>query len=83
MALSGETLDDVVREDMRDEWSSVKRQWFPRTDTKENIAYDKRTPGELCLVLLPSSIKNRDLCYLVLVGTDSPQIKSALFTNTQ
>ena len=45
MALSGDTLDDVVRDEMRDQWSLVKTKWFPRTDTKENIAYDKRTPG--------------------------------------
>ena len=28
---------------LRDEWSSVKKKWFPRTD--EHQDFDKRTPG--------------------------------------
>ena len=46
MALSCETLDDVVREEMKDEWEKEKLRWFPRTDTKQNAAFDKRTPGK-------------------------------------
>ena len=44
-ALSGKTLDDVIRPELREEWEEAKRKWFPRTDTPENIAFDKRTPG--------------------------------------
>ena len=45
MALNADTFDAVIREDMRDIWLLEKTKWFPRTDTKANIAYDKRTPG--------------------------------------
>jgi hypothetical protein len=29
----------------RDHWEANKHKWFPRTDTEDNAAYDKRTPG--------------------------------------
>ena len=45
MALSGDSLDDIIKPELRDEWVNEKQKWFPRTDTKEHIAYDKRTPG--------------------------------------
>ncbi len=47
MALSGQKLDDLVKPGMEKEWEEVKRSWFPRTDTPENHAYDKRTPGKM------------------------------------
>ena len=43
MALSANTLDELVKVSLRDEWSSVKKKWFPRTD--EHQDFDKRTPG--------------------------------------
>ncbi len=46
MALSGDSLDDLVKPDMEKEWQEVKKNWFPRTDTPEHRAYDKRTPGK-------------------------------------
>ncbi len=46
MALSGQTLDEVVKPDMKQDWDEVKKSWFPRDDTAENQAYDKRTPGK-------------------------------------
>ena len=46
MALSGESLDELIKPDMRQEWQDIKHDWFPRTDTPENEAYDKRTPGK-------------------------------------
>jgi len=46
MALSGATLDELVKPKLKEEWLVVKRAWFPRTDTAENAAYDKRTPGQ-------------------------------------
>ncbi len=30
---------------MKEEYEKDKNNWLPRIDTKENIAYDKRTPG--------------------------------------
>ncbi len=46
MALSGDSLDALVKPGMEEEWEDVKKSWFPRTDTAENRAYDKRTPGK-------------------------------------
>lgn len=45
MAISGATLDDIVKPHLKDEWNIVKEQWFPRVDTAEHRAYDVRTPG--------------------------------------
>ena len=45
MALAGDSVDALVKPELREEFEAVKDQWFPRTDTKENAAYDKRTPG--------------------------------------
>ena len=47
MALAAETLDELIKPELRQEWVQTKSLWFPRTDTAENAAYDKRTPGEL------------------------------------
>ena len=46
MAISGKNLDEVVREELREEWEKEKFLWFPRTDTPSNVAYDKREPGQ-------------------------------------
>ena len=45
MALSAGNLEDVVKPHLQREFVHVKEQWFPRTDTRENAAYNKRTPG--------------------------------------
>ncbi|KAL5272070.1 hypothetical protein ACHWQZ_G000321 [Mnemiopsis leidyi] len=45
MALAAETLDELVTSDLKSEWLVAKSHWFPRSDTAENVAYDKRTPG--------------------------------------
>ncbi|KAL5247318.1 hypothetical protein ACHWQZ_G019257 [Mnemiopsis leidyi] len=45
MALAAETLDELVTSDLKSEWLVAKSHWFPRSDTAENAAYDKRTPG--------------------------------------
>ena len=45
MALSGNSMDELIKPELREEWESVKHQWFPRNDTEENIAHDLRTPG--------------------------------------
>ena len=46
LAISGKSLDEVVREELMDEWEKEKLSWFPRTDTLSNAAYDKREPGQ-------------------------------------
>lgn len=45
IALSGDNLESVIKPELRKEWEIVKKDWFPRTDTKENAAFDLRTPG--------------------------------------
>jgi hypothetical protein len=35
----------LVKKDKREEFMKDYNNWFPRTDTKENIAYDQRKPG--------------------------------------
>ena len=45
MALSGNSIDELIKPELMEEWNRVKYDWFPRTDTAENRAYDLRTPG--------------------------------------
>ena len=45
MALSAETLEDVIKPELRQRYANEKKNWFPRDDTPEHAAYDKRTPG--------------------------------------
>jgi hypothetical protein len=34
----------LIKPEMREEFEKDKSKWFPRTDTKENKAFDKRKP---------------------------------------
>ena len=45
LAISADQIDKVIKPDLWDEWLKVKKLWFPKTDTPEVKAYDKRTPG--------------------------------------
>ena len=45
IAISGESLEDLVKPEMMHEFENDKCNWFPRTDTVEHAKYDKRTPG--------------------------------------
>ena len=45
IAISGPSVESLVRPELREEFEKDKCKWFPRTDTSENKAYDKRTPG--------------------------------------
>ena len=45
MAVSGSSIEDIIKPDMRAIYEKEKHFWFPRTDSKENAAYDKRCPG--------------------------------------
>jgi hypothetical protein len=44
MALTDD-FDKLIKPDMRKEYEQDNNNWFPRTDTEENKAYDKRKPG--------------------------------------
>jgi hypothetical protein len=45
MALSGDTIQSLIRPNMREEFERDTNNWFIRTDTNENQAYDRRKPG--------------------------------------
>ena len=45
MALSTDTLEEVVKPHLRQKYILEKNDWLPRDDTPEHAAYDKRTPG--------------------------------------
>jgi hypothetical protein len=45
MALSAETLEEVIKPDLGQVYDIEKKNWFPRNDTPEQAAYDKKTPG--------------------------------------
>ena len=47
MSLAGDSLEELVKPDKRTEFAALQRQWFPRHDTPEHAAYDKRKPGLL------------------------------------
>ena len=44
MALTGE-FRDLIKPEMREVFEAEKHLWFPRTDTPENKAFDKRKAG--------------------------------------
>ena len=45
IAISGESVESLVKPELKAEFEADKCNWFPRTDTPEHKAYDKRTPG--------------------------------------
>jgi hypothetical protein len=45
MALSATSLEEVIKPDMQQRFQMEKKNWYPRDDTPEHAAYDKRTPG--------------------------------------
>ena len=45
LAISGDTLEDVIKPSMKHEYELDKYNWFPNETTKESKAFDKRTPG--------------------------------------
>ena len=44
MALSGESVESLVKPELREAFEADSANWFPRTDTPEHRAYDKRKP---------------------------------------
>ncbi|XP_038054119.1 uncharacterized protein LOC119726483 [Patiria miniata] len=45
LAISGESLDTIVKPELQEEFQREKGSWFPREDSAAHRAYDKRTPG--------------------------------------
>ena len=44
LALS-DKFENLIKPELQEEYENDKKNQFPRTDTKEHKAYDKRTPG--------------------------------------
>ena len=44
MAITGD-FESLIKPELREEFEKDKHNWFPRTDTLQNKAYDKRKPG--------------------------------------
>ena len=45
IAIAEDSVESLVKPELRVEFDQDKCNWFPRTDTPEHKAYDKRTPG--------------------------------------
>ena len=45
IAISGESVENLVKPELKAEFEATKCNWFPRMDAPEHKAYDKRTPG--------------------------------------
>ena len=45
IAIAGYSIESLVKPKLRQEFQQDKCNWFPRTDTREHKAYDKRTPS--------------------------------------
>ena len=43
--LSAECLEEVIKPELTQRYQSERHNWFPRSDTPEHAAYDRRTPG--------------------------------------
>ena len=45
LAISGDSLDDIVKPELKEAFQQNKHLWLGKDDTPENELYDKRTPG--------------------------------------
>ena len=45
IAIAEQSVERLVKSELRGEFEADKGNWFPRTDSPEHKAYDKRTPG--------------------------------------
>ena len=45
IAISGESIEELVKRGLREAFENDKCNWFPRTDTTEHAKYDRRKPG--------------------------------------
>ena len=45
MAITADKLEHIIKPEMKEAYEKEKHLWLPRTDTKEHLKYDTRTPG--------------------------------------
>ena len=45
IAIAGESVESLVKPELRHECEQDKANWFPRTNTPDHKIFDKRTPG--------------------------------------
>lgn len=45
MSLAGDSMEDLVKPEKKEEFTATKHQWFPCNYTPENAAHDKHKPG--------------------------------------
>ena len=45
IAIAEDSVESLVKPELRQEFQQDKCNWFQRTDTAEHEAYDERTPG--------------------------------------
>ena len=45
IAISGESVEELVKPGLRAAFGNDKCNWFPRSDTTEHAKYDRRKPG--------------------------------------
>ena len=45
MTIAEQSVESLVKSELREEFKADKANWFPRTNSPEHKAYDKRTPG--------------------------------------
>jgi hypothetical protein len=45
IAFSSENLNDIVKPELQEHFQQNKHCWLCRTDTEEEMLFDKRTPG--------------------------------------
>ena len=45
MSFAGNSLEELIKPEKKEEFASTKHQWFHRNETPENAYYDKRKPG--------------------------------------
>lgn len=45
MSLAGDSFEELIKPEKKEEFTASKDQWFPCHDTPENAAYNKCKPG--------------------------------------
>jgi len=56
IAISGDSVESLVKPVLREEFVQDKCNWFLRTDTAEHEAYDRRSPGPKPIIVLGPKI---------------------------
>ncbi len=45
IAISGESVEELVKPGLKEAFENDKCNWFPHSDTTEHAKYDRRKPG--------------------------------------